>query len=144
MGSWLLLAHRVPRNPTSSRVYVWRKLKKLGAILLHDAVWVLPATPRTREQLQWLAAEIAELDGEVTLWESHRILHGDEEELIRRFSAPVEAEYRKILAELRNGRPDLSSLFRRYHQLRAQDYFDSDLSRRVRDSLVAARGEAEP
>src|SRR6266567_9517091 len=54
---WMLLVYKVPREPTSSRAYVWRKLKKLGAVLLHDAVWVLPATAWTREQLQWLSVE---------------------------------------------------------------------------------------
>jgi hypothetical protein len=41
---WVLLVYKVPREPTSSRAYVWRKLKRLGALLIHDAVWVLPAT----------------------------------------------------------------------------------------------------
>src|SRR5690348_15616912 len=49
---WLLLIYKFPREPTASRVYDWRKLKQLGAIALQDAVWVLPATPRTQEQLQ--------------------------------------------------------------------------------------------
>ncbi len=140
-SSWLLLAHKVPRDPTSNRVYVWRKLKRLGAVLLHDAVWVLPANARTREQLRWLSTEIEELGGEVTLWESSRILQGDEERLVRQFSASVEADYRKILSELKNGHPDLATLFRRYRLLHAQDHFRSELGRAVRDALVAARGE---
>ncbi|MGH2524049.1 MAG: Chromate resistance protein ChrB, partial [Anaerolineales bacterium] len=28
---------------------MWRKLKRLGALLLHDAVWLLPPTPYTLE-----------------------------------------------------------------------------------------------
>src|SRR5215470_17625520 len=63
--SWVLLVYKVPREPTAGRAMVWRKLKRLGALLLHDAVWVLPATPWTREQFQWLAVEIGELGGEV-------------------------------------------------------------------------------
>ena len=59
-----------PREPTAARVYVWRKLKQLGAIAVQDAVWVLPDNPRTREQFQWLAAEIVELGGEVFLFSS--------------------------------------------------------------------------
>lgn len=64
---WLLLTYRIPREPTSGRVYVWRKLKQLGAISVQGAIWVLPTTPRTREQFQWLASEILELQGAVTL-----------------------------------------------------------------------------
>jgi hypothetical protein len=58
------LHYKIPRKPSSQRVFVWRKLKRLGAVLEHDAVWVLPATPRAREHFQWLAAEISEGGGE--------------------------------------------------------------------------------
>ena len=56
---WVLLVYKIPREPTSSRAQVWRKLKRLGALLLHDAVWVLPATPWTREQFQWFRTPIS-------------------------------------------------------------------------------------
>ena len=56
--NWLLLAYKIPREPSASRVYVWRKMKQLGAVLLQDAVWVLPESARTREQFQWLAADL--------------------------------------------------------------------------------------
>lgn len=72
--SWVLLDYKIPREPTASRAMVWRKLKRLGALLVHDALWVLPATPWTREQFQWLAVEIGELGGEAHLWESHLLL----------------------------------------------------------------------
>src|SRR6266516_4776561 len=75
---WVLLVYKVPREPTSSRAYVWRKLKKLGALLLHDAVWVLPATAWTRVQLQWLAVEITELEGEALLWETRMTLRAQD------------------------------------------------------------------
>ena len=73
---WLLFVYKVPSEPTARRVYVWRKLKRLGAVLLHDAVWLLPITGYTREQLQWLAAEINEMGGEALLWESHLLSPG--------------------------------------------------------------------
>jgi hypothetical protein len=57
---WVLLMYTVPREPSAPRVALWRKLKKLGAVLAHDAVWVLPETPATREQVRWLAQEIRE------------------------------------------------------------------------------------
>src|SRR5689334_105062 len=82
---WLLLAYRVPRKTSASRVYVWRKLKRLGALAIQDGVWVLPDTPRCKEQFQWLAAEIAELDGNATLWEGNLPLKSQEEAFVRRF-----------------------------------------------------------
>src|SRR5439155_24807629 len=86
---WLLLAYKVPRKPSASRVYVWRKLKRLGAIAIQDGVWVLPDTPRTKEQFQWLAAEIAELDGDATLWEGNLAFKSQEVAFVRRFEQEV-------------------------------------------------------
>jgi len=63
MTDWLLLHYKLPTKPSALRVYTWRKLKRLGAVLLHDAVWVLPDLPRTAEQVQWLTAEIEEMGG---------------------------------------------------------------------------------
>ena len=141
MRTWMLLVYKVPNQPTSGRVFVWRKIKKLGAILLHDSVWVLPATRRTREQLRWLANEIVELDGQATLWESQLILGVDEEKLIAQFTESVEAQYTQILAALKKKARDLGALSRQYQHARAQDYFDSKLGQRVRDALAANGGK---
>jgi DNA-binding transcriptional regulator PaaX len=138
--SWVLLVYKIPREPTSSRAMVWRKLKRLGALLLHDAVWVLPSTPWMREQFQWLAVEIGELGGEAYLWESQLLLNGQAEALVQQFQARVEAAYQEILGELEQDEADLVALSRRYQQVRAQDYFHSALGSRVRERLMRARG----
>ena len=138
--SWVLLVYKIPREPTSSRATIWRKLKRLGALLLHDAVWVLPATAWTREQFQWLAVEIGELEGEAYLWESHLLLNGQADALVQQFQARVDAAYQDILGELERDDADLVALSRRYQQVRTQDYFHSEVGRQVREQLMSARG----
>ena len=138
--SWVLLVYRIPREPTSSRATIWRKLKRLGALLLHDAVWVLPATPWTREQFQWLAVEIGELEGEAYLWESRLLLSGQEDALVRQFQARVDVAHQEILNELEQDDADLVALSRKYQQVRAQDYFHSKVGIHVRERLMSARG----
>ncbi|MCZ8515069.1 ChrB protein [Paenibacillus filicis] len=140
MHAWLLFVYKVPTKPTSNRVYVWRKLKKLGAILHHDAVWVLPSNTHTLEQFQWLAAEIKELKGEATLWESKLALSWQEEAVIQQFLSQVEPLYEEILSELEQEDADLTLLSKRYQQVRLQDYFQSDLGKIVRIKLLGARG----
>jgi hypothetical protein len=135
---WVLLVYKIPREPTASRAQVW--LKRLGALLLHDAVWVLPATPWTREQFQWLAVEIGELGGEAHLWESRLLLNGQSEALVQQFQARVDVAYQEILQDLSQEEPDLVALSRKYQQVRAQDYFHSELGRQVRKRLMHARG----
>ena len=137
---WVLLVYKIPREPTPSRAMIWRKLKRLGALLLHDAVWVLPATPWTREQFQWLAVEIGELDGEAYLWESRLLLNGQADALAQQFQARVNSAYQEILSEVEQDEADLVALSRKYQQVRAQDYFHSELGIRVRERLMSARG----
>jgi len=139
MREWLLLLYSIPREPTAPRVAVWRKLKRLGALLLADAAWVLPAREATAEQLRWLAAEIAEAGGEALVWEA-RLALGQEEALVEQFAAQVEGPYREILAELDRAGADLGALSRRYQQVVAQDYFGSELGQQVRAALASARG----
>lgn len=138
---WLQLVYKVPREPTALRVSIWRKLKQLGAIAQQDAVWVLPATPRTQELLQWLASEIVEMKGEATLWLSDLLYDGTSNSLERQYVAQVGEEYREILAMLKKKQPDLPAAAKRYQQALARDYFDSPLGRQVRDRLLKASGD---
>lgn len=137
MKPWLLLIYRVPRKPTSKRVFVWRKLKQLGALALQDAVWVLPASPRTREQFQWLAVEITELEGEATLFESEQVFATDNNALQRQFVESVEGEYRDILAALRQRSSDVAMLAKQFQQVHGRDFFASPLGPQVRDRLLS-------
>ena len=138
MKSWLLLVYRIPREPTAGRVFVWRKLKQLGAIALQDAVWVLPQTRRTQEQFQWLAAEITDLKGEAMLWDAEQLYATDAETLRQQFIEPVEIEYREIMAALKKKDRDLAALSKRFQEAQGRDYFASELGPRTRDKLLAA------
>jgi hypothetical protein len=138
--SWVLLLYKIPPEPTAKRVQVWRKLKRLGALLLHDAVWVLPATPYTVEQFQWLAAEIREMEGSATAWEARLYLADEDDRLAAQFLAQTDAIYREILAVLAEPNADLTALSRRFQQAYAQDYFHSSLGDQVRSVLIEAKG----
>jgi hypothetical protein len=142
MRSWVFLLYKIPPEPSAPRVHVWRKLKRLGAILLHDAVWVLPATQYTIEQMQWLAQEIRELDGNATVWEAQASLAGQDAALMRQFATQAEAAYREIQADLDRPDADLAILSRRYRQVQAHDYFPSGLGEQLRQALEHARGPA--
>jgi hypothetical protein len=144
MTNWLLLIYKVPNEPSARRVYVWRKLKKLAAILVQDSVWVLPANPKTREKLQWLAAEIKEMEGgEASLWEAQQVFTGQDTDLIAQFNEQVNKLYQAILEELEQEGADLSLLSKHYQQAKLQDYFNSALGEAVRESLLNRRGDAD-
>ena len=71
MDAWLLFLYKVPHEPSTRRVYVWRKLKRLGAVMLQDAAWALPMVLTNLEQLQKLSGEVEDLGGEAVLWVAH-------------------------------------------------------------------------
>jgi DNA-binding transcriptional regulator PaaX len=141
LNKWLLLIYKIPREPTARRVSIWRKLKQLGAMLLHDSVWTLPATPQTREQFQWLVSEIVEQGGEATLWLSELTGERQRAELEKSFSAIADKAYQEILGQMRRKKPDLPALGRRYLQIQQRDFFRSRLGEMVRQALLA-KGES--
>ncbi len=138
---WLLLTYKLAAEPSARRVYIWRKLKRLGAISIFEAVWVLPDSPRTHEQFQWLAAEIQEMGGEAMFWKAHNELSGQEEALAALFSKQTDTSYQALLARFEAPDPDLAALSQEYQQIRQRDYFHTRVGQQVRERLLSARGE---
>jgi hypothetical protein len=141
MKYWLLLHYTLPANPSARRVYVWRKLKRVGAILLNESVWVLPDTPRTAEQFQWLAVEIQEMKGQAHVWRSNSFFEAQDDSLTSQFIELVDIEYHKLLTDMNKKNPDMAELSRRYQQVSAGDYFHSEIGALVREKLLSRRGE---
>lgn len=141
MSTWLLLHYKLPNKPSALRVYIWRKLKRLGAILLHETVWILPDLPRTAEQIQWLTAEIQEMGGEAYSWKANAIFGDSNDAIIQQFNEQVDAVYSDLLKKLEKPRADLQEISRQYQQTASQDFFQSKLGYLVREKLTSKRGE---
>jgi hypothetical protein len=134
--TWVLLVYTMPREPTAPRVAVWRKLKKLGALRLHDAAWVLPTTVALIEQMRWLAAEIRESQGEALLWQAQGDTTEQDTQLIARFVEQAEKGYQALVEALDQPGVNRAELARRYRQIRAIEYFSAPSSETVRTRLV--------
>jgi hypothetical protein len=130
-GGWVLLAYRIPREPSTPRIALWRKLRQLGAAQIVDGLVALPSEPRTREQFGWLAEQIHEAAGEASVWEASLPNRRDERALIAAMSAEVSAEYAAIAAQAgKSARASaplraraLARLRRELHRIEARDYF---------------------
>ena len=101
LGSWVLLAYRLPREPSNPRVAVWRKLERLGVARLGDGLVALPADARTREQLDWLAEEILEAGGISTVWLATPGSAAQERAIAEAMRAARAAEYRAVTNQAR-------------------------------------------
>ncbi|WP_238009542.1 Chromate resistance protein ChrB [Dactylosporangium sp. AC04546] len=101
MVQWVMLCYRLPREPSTPRITLWRKLKRLGVAQLADGLVTLPADARTREQLEWIADEVLEAGGEASIWLARPASATQERELAARMAAARAAEYDAVTAEAR-------------------------------------------
>ncbi len=90
---WLLCSYRLPRKPSRLRLAVWRRLRRIGALILHDGLWALPADAKTREDFEWLAEEIEERGGTVLLWEARSLDSAQDAAVAEKFRAEAEERY---------------------------------------------------
>jgi hypothetical protein len=95
-SEWVLLAYRLPREPSSPRVGVWRKLRRLGAAQLLDGLVTLPLDSRTREQLEWIADEVIEAGGEGTVWIGQPGTAAQARALAARMAAEISGQYAEV------------------------------------------------
>jgi hypothetical protein len=93
---WILLSSRLPREPSRLRLAIWRRLKRLGAVLIHDAVWMLPADAKTQEAFEWLAEEIEEQGGTAWVWEAVGLSAAQDRAAVESFRREADARYAEI------------------------------------------------
>ncbi|WP_345712430.1 Chromate resistance protein ChrB [Kineococcus glutinatus] len=83
----------MPREPSTPRIAVWRRLKRCGVVQLGDGLVALPADARTREQLEWVAEEVTEAAGTAGVWLARPASAAQERALAQEMSDARAAEY---------------------------------------------------
>ena len=144
----MLLAYKLPRDPSTPRSTLWRKLRRLGAAQVLDGLAALPLDARNREQLEWLADEVVEAGGEATIWVGELSSAAQERELATRMAEAVAAEYRALIADATAARAErpgprrrtLGRLRRELRRIRARDHFppaERELAQQAVEELAA-------
>jgi hypothetical protein len=105
--TWLLLIHQVPNSPAYLRVKMWRRLQKIGAVAVKNAVYVLPRTDQSSEDFHWVAREILEAGGDASVCEATFIEGITTNELIELFRAARDSDYRELMEEIKELREEL-------------------------------------
>jgi hypothetical protein len=126
-----MLAYRLPREPSTPRIALWRRLKRLGVVQLGDGLVALPLDTHTREQLEWAAEEALEAQGEASLWIARPATAAQQRDLAARMSDAVAADYRAVIEAAEAARERGTSgqgrtvrrLRRTLHAIEARDYF---------------------
>ncbi|MFI6481665.1 Chromate resistance protein ChrB [Nonomuraea sp. NPDC050663] len=135
---WVLLAYRIPRQPSTLRITIWRKLDRLGVARLGDGLVALPADARTREQLEWIAQEISEVGGSSTLWLALPGSPAQAQAIAEEMRQARAAEYRSVIEQVQSAK-----LARPGERVRAVKRLQAELRRiRRRDYFPPAEREA--
>ena len=97
---WLLLVHQLPATPTKLRVRTWRRLQQLGAVAVKQAVYVLPDTPESREDFEWLRSEITSAGGEAVVFAADGIDAWSDDALVEEFRRARQEAYAALAQDV--------------------------------------------
>jgi hypothetical protein len=148
-GQWVMLAYRLPREPSGPRLAIWRRLKRLGVAQLLDGLVALPLDSRNRERLEWIADEVVEAGGDASIWLAVPATRAQERELAVALRQAIAGQYRAVASEARRAaaegggrhRRTLARLRRELARIARRDYFPPPEREEARGA-VEARAEA--
>ena len=149
---WLILVHQLPARPSNLRVRIWRRLQQVGAVVLRNSLYVLPATDEAREDFTWVQEEIRTAGGQVSVLEASAVDGFTDQELVDQFRRLRTAEYEALAKTIRDvGQKDtklerrpadaarlLRGMRERFGAIKARDYFGAS----GRDLVENALNEA--
>ena len=127
-ADWVLLSYRLPREPSTPRIAMWRKLRGLGVGKLGDGLVALPLDARTREQFDGIADEIEQAGGDAGVWIARPGSAAQERDLVAAMRETIVGEYRDLIEEAAGAaetpsKRTLGKLRRGLRKVKRRDYF---------------------
>lgn len=93
---WLFFSYSLPTEPSKARVYIWRQLRKLGAVN-YQSVWAIPHSSERLKELKKLIEDIEKYSGSGLLITGNILLKEQEESIIKAFIDSRNEEYQEII-----------------------------------------------
>ena len=93
---WLFFSYSLPAEPSKARVYVWRQLRKLGAVN-YQSVWVIPHSAERLNELKKLIEDIEKYQGASLLTTGNILVKDQEERITKAFIDSRNEEYQEII-----------------------------------------------
>jgi hypothetical protein len=165
---WILLAYRLPTEPSRHRVAVWRELRRVGAVSLQQATWAVPARRGFADAITKAVELIERADGEVLVFDAAPQGDAMAARLEAQFSAERDQEWQEFLtecakfdaeiakeiriekftaAELDEEEQNLERLRRWFRELKTRDLFGSasqpEAERRLKECVEHLEDYAE-
>lgn len=145
-SQWLMFIHKIPAEPSGTRVSIWRKLKSYGSVSLQNSVWVLPDNEDNVKFFSELKIEIEHGSGHAYIFRAELIQ--SQESVIELFMKDRNDEYQEFIerckgfleeikketaaekftyAELEEIEVDLQKLTKWMEKINSRDFFDSPM-----------------
>ncbi len=154
---WLAFSYSISSQPSSSsRVTLWRRLQKLGALALTGS-YVLPEQVDCLESFTWLGQEIKSAGGEALIMKVEQFEGLSDKELINRFNQARAEAYAELLSEIEQFEASLkpkdaetqalktlTKLRRRFSELSRIDFFDAPAGKEVAQKLTSLEQALSP
>lgn len=152
----MVLIVQLPAKPDYLRVKLRRRIRRVGALSLKGAVYVLPNRTDTLEDFVWLRGELIADGGDAIVCSARTVVGITDAALEARFHDLRAAEYREIIEAARALRParndddvarELPRLRRRLEEVVKLDFFGSSAqeeARRVVEEAAATNSRPDP
>lgn len=95
-AKWIVMGYNLPAKPSKLRVYVWRKIKDMGAVLIRPGIIVIPNDDINLDKFVSLQQKIAEMGGEAQLGYISFFDEAYETHIIDKFNSATKNEYSEI------------------------------------------------
>jgi hypothetical protein len=156
---WLLISVTTGSD-ASLRVYVWRQLRKLGAVYLQNSVCLLPGLGQVPHTVQRLAARVNTSGGKARILHTELIDPAEEAAVVAEQRTDRDVEYGEVLeripafldeiaketargratySEVEESEADLERFERWMASIAARDYFSAAGGRAARDAIEQCR-----
>ncbi|TQR46407.1 Chromate resistance protein ChrB [Paenibacillus popilliae] len=153
---WIVLSYKVPAEPSTLRVRVWRNLKSLGVVYIQQSVCVVPDFPETHKKINQIKKIIDLGEGQTHVLEVRQFSEHTEEQLIQMFNEQRDKEYDEFLGgcnlllnelesetqkgnftfhEVEENEADLLKLKRWFRNIEKRDFFRSSNAPLARNQL---------
>lgn len=165
--AWLVFFSSIPSKPVNSRVKIWRRLSRAGAVQLKGSVYILPFTEEHVELLQWLVSEIAALKGEAAFVRAQRIDTMPDDQIVELFNRRAASDYQRVVklldalerklnvavqgtggASVRGLTNQTAKIRRNFEEAQRTDFFHSDsgkdLQQRIAQALSTLKSVVKP
>lgn len=160
-NEWLGINYTLPREPSRTRVSIWRKLKKIGAVSIWQSMWILSSTEENNTLFNEIKNEVSQNGGEAFLMtvsvdeEGQRIIldkfnlardeeYGEVIEQCEEFFKEIDKETARenfTFAEIEENEEELNKLKQWFEKITARDSFGAPLQEKAK-LLLSECGKA--